>query len=151
MSPSLSRPIGPPTAASGLTWPMQAPAVPPEKRPSVIRAHRVVEADALDGGGGGEHLLHAGPAAGPFVADDDHVARLDLAADDAVVGVGLDFEDHGRAGVLEHLGLHAGGLDDRAVGGEVAVEDGQAAFLAVGVVDRADAVVGVEAAGGPKP
>ena len=38
MSPFFTRPIGPPTAASGLTWPMQAPRVPPEKRPSVIRA-----------------------------------------------------------------------------------------------------------------
>ena len=56
-------------------WPMQAPAVPPENRPSVISATRVVEAHALDGGGGGEHLLHARPAARPFVADHDHVAR----------------------------------------------------------------------------
>ena len=30
--------MGPPAAASGLTWPMAAPRVAPEKRPSVIRA-----------------------------------------------------------------------------------------------------------------
>ena len=38
MSPSFRRPIGPPTAASGPTWPMQKPRVAPENRPSVIRA-----------------------------------------------------------------------------------------------------------------
>ena len=38
MSPSCRRPIGPPTAASGPTWPMQKPRVAPEKRPSVINA-----------------------------------------------------------------------------------------------------------------
>ncbi len=57
----------------------------------------VVEADALDRRRGGEHLLHAGPSLGPFVADHDHVARLDLAEDDPVVGVDLALEDHRRA------------------------------------------------------
>ena len=38
MSPSRSSPIGPPTAASGPTWPTQKPRVAPEKRPSVISA-----------------------------------------------------------------------------------------------------------------
>ena len=38
MSPGCSRAMGPPAAASGLTCPMQAPAVPPEKRPSVTSA-----------------------------------------------------------------------------------------------------------------
>ena len=38
MSPSFNSPIGPPTAASGPTWPMQKPRVAPEKRPSVMRA-----------------------------------------------------------------------------------------------------------------
>ena len=38
MSPSLSSAIGPPTAASGPTWPTQKPRVAPEKRPSVISA-----------------------------------------------------------------------------------------------------------------
>ena len=38
MSPFFSRPIGPPSAASGETWPMHAPRVPPLNRPSVISA-----------------------------------------------------------------------------------------------------------------
>ena len=37
--------------------------------------------------------------------------------------------------------VHAGGFDDAAVFGDVAVEDGKAAFLRVGVFDGADAAV----------
>ena len=38
-SPLRTRPMSPPAAASGETWPMLSPEVPPEKRPSVSRAH----------------------------------------------------------------------------------------------------------------
>ena len=38
ISPSSTRPIGPPAAASGEICPMQGPRVEPEKRPSVIKA-----------------------------------------------------------------------------------------------------------------
>ena len=38
-SPSSMRPIAPPSAASGETWPIERPEVPPEKRPSVTSAH----------------------------------------------------------------------------------------------------------------
>lgn len=38
VSPSLTRPMGPPTAASGTIWPIRKPWEPPENRPSVIRA-----------------------------------------------------------------------------------------------------------------
>ena len=38
ISPSCTRAMGPPTAASGETWPMDAPLEAPEKRPSVISA-----------------------------------------------------------------------------------------------------------------
>jgi hypothetical protein len=37
-SPSWTRPIGPPWAASGATWASMKPWVPPEKRPSVTSA-----------------------------------------------------------------------------------------------------------------
>jgi len=36
---TLMRAMGPPTCASGDTWPTTNPWEPPEKRPSVIRAH----------------------------------------------------------------------------------------------------------------
>ena len=38
-SPASMRPMAPPSAASGETWPIDSPEVPPEKRPSVISAH----------------------------------------------------------------------------------------------------------------
>lgn len=38
ISPSLTRPIFPPSAASGDTWPIAAPLVAPENLPSVISA-----------------------------------------------------------------------------------------------------------------
>ena len=38
ISPSSTKAIGPPTAASGETCPMDAPLDAPEKRPSVIKA-----------------------------------------------------------------------------------------------------------------
>ena len=38
MSPFFNNAIGPPTKASGPTWPIQKPLVPPENLPSVIRA-----------------------------------------------------------------------------------------------------------------
>ena len=38
LSPSSIRPMVPPTAASGATWPTTNPKEPPEKRPSVIKA-----------------------------------------------------------------------------------------------------------------
>ena len=37
-SPSATRAMGPPSTASGATWPIQKPCVPPENRPSVTRA-----------------------------------------------------------------------------------------------------------------
>ena len=37
-SPSCTRPITPPDAASGETWPIDSPEVPPENRPSVNKA-----------------------------------------------------------------------------------------------------------------
>ena len=37
-SPSRTSPIVPPSAASGETWPIDRPEVPPEKRPSVTSA-----------------------------------------------------------------------------------------------------------------
>jgi hypothetical protein len=86
----------PPAAASGETWPMDRPEVPPEKRPSVIRAH-FAQAHRLEVGGGVEHLLHAGAALGTFVADHHHLAGLHLAAEDAGHRRVLALEDPGRA------------------------------------------------------
>ena len=73
--------------------------MPPENRPSVTRAHCSPRPTPLMAVVGREHLLHARASLGPFVADHDHVARLDLAEDDAVIRVFLALEDHRRARV----------------------------------------------------
>ena len=39
VSPSFTSAIAPPSAASGDTWPIERPEVPPENRPSVTSAH----------------------------------------------------------------------------------------------------------------
>src|SRR5207247_10449164 len=62
---------------------------------------------------------------GTLIADDDDVAGLDAAVRDRVHRRLLALEDAGRPGVA--TALVAGELDDAAVGGEVAAQDGQAA------------------------
>ncbi len=104
----------------------------------------VVEPDALDGRGGGEHLLHPRPAARPFIANHHHVARFHLPGDDPGVGVRLRLEDDRRAGMPEHFRADARRLDHGPLRSQVAVEDRQAALLAVGIFDFPDAVVGIE-------
>ena len=67
-----------------------------------------------------QHLLHAGTTCGPLVANDDDIARLDLFLEDDGHGLLLGLHHAGRAGEGPQLFLHAGGLDDGTVGGEVA-------------------------------
>ena len=59
----------------------------------------VTQAHADDVAGRREHFLHSRTAARPLVADDDDVARLDLAGENAFAGVVLALEDH--AGTFE--------------------------------------------------
>ena len=115
VSPSLTRPMGPPEAASGLTWPMAAPRDAPEKRPSVMRATVVSSFMPASARGGVEHLAHAGAALGAFVADDHHVAGVDLACVDGGNGGVLAVEHAGRAGVDLHFGRNGAALDHAAV------------------------------------
>src|SRR5690606_29436628 len=82
---------------------------------------------ALQGGGDLQHLAHAGTALGPFVADDDDIALADRAVLDGVEGVFLAVEDAG--GAFEDIDLVARQLDDRAFGGDVAIDDGVGAAI----------------------
>ena len=56
--------------------------------------------DAVDGGGDGEHLAHAGAAARAFVADDEDVVGLDLAGLHGGEAVFFAVEDARRAAML---------------------------------------------------
>ncbi len=78
--------MGPPSTASGATWPTQNPWVPPENRPSVTRAQSPPRPGALHGAGDGQHLAHARAALGALVADDDDRPGLDGAGQDGLHG-----------------------------------------------------------------
>ena len=91
---------------------------------------------AVDERGDAEHLAHAGPAARPFVADDEDVAFGIRAFGDRREGILLALEDARRT--LEHARLQAGDLDQRAVGREVAFQDDDAAGRVQRVRGRAN-------------
>ncbi len=96
-----------------------------------------------DGLAGVEHLGHTA-AAGAFVTDEDGIAGLDLAVQNggdarllAVVGLGAQ-------GGVKHV-LGAGGvLDDTALRGQIALQDGDAAVGALGVVKAVDDVLAAD-------
>ena len=136
VSPSSTTAIGPPSAASGATWPIIRPWVPPENRPSVRSATESPSPSPTSAAGDLEHLLHARPADRALVADDDDVAGHDLLRTDGVVAGRLGVEHAGRAAVL--AALVAGQLDDAAVRRERAVEDGQPAVRLERRLERVD-------------
>ena len=80
-SPSSIRAIGPPAAASGLTWPTQGPFEAPEKRPSVRSATLLDRPMPNNGARGREHLTHARAALRTLVANNDHIAGLNFASE----------------------------------------------------------------------
>ena len=124
-SPSRTRAMGPPRAASGATCPAIMPWVAPLKRPSVTSATESPSPRPMMRGGDLEHLAHPRAAARALVADDDDVARAD--------GAGLHgrerrlfaVEDARRA--LVAGALVPGELEDAALGRERAAQDGEAA------------------------
>jgi len=120
MSPSLTAAMGPPAYASGDTWPMAS------------------QAPSDDEAGGREHLGHSGGSLGPLIPDDDDISSDDLPGGDGLGGVGLSVEDAGGSRELHHLGADSGLLDDGSLGGEVALEDGDASLVVEGVVQGPD-------------
>ena len=100
------------------------------------QGHRVAQALADQRAGYRQHFPHAGTALGALVADDDDVALVNLAALDGLEGGFFLFEYPG--GTLIDLFLVAGHLDDRAIGGQVAAQDGQAARGTAGIIGPVD-------------
>ena len=101
----------------------------------MISATLLAQAAPHDGRGRREHFAHPRAAARPLAADDDHVARLDGAVEDALQRGFLALEDPRRAG--EPQPFLAGDLGDRAGRREVAVEDDQVPFGLDRVLERA--------------
>ena len=125
VSPSRTAAMGPPSWASGATWPAMRPRVAPEKRPSVSRATEFAQLWNALMAAVTASIAHAVAAARAFVADDEDVVGVDLAVLNGVECVLLAVEDAGGAGVVE--AFVAGDLDDAAVGCEIAAEDDEAA------------------------
>ena len=122
--------MGPPAAASGETWPMAAPRVAPEKRPSVMRATEPLIRSSHTMASVVMSISGMPQPAGALIADDDHLAGIDLVGHHGVVGVLLVVEDTGHS--VDHLALinGAGGvLQDAALGGQIALQDGHGALL----------------------
>ena len=109
-------------------------------REAPVRDERHARTEAHSGQrrGRGQHFAHARAALRPLVADDDHVARFDLAALDRRNGVLLAVEAARRADVMHHFRRDGALLHDRAFRREVAPEDGDAAVFAVRIVDAAN-------------
>ena len=80
--------------------------------------------NTLDGGSDSEHLAHTGPTLRAFIADDENVARIDLAGFDRSVAGVFILKDAGRA--LVEDALVSCDLDDCALGCEVPLHDDEA-------------------------
>lgn len=90
-----------------------------------------------------QHLLHAGATGGAFVADDDDIASLDLAAQDDGDGFFLRLHHAGRAAELPQFFLDTRCLNDGAIRSEVAAQDHEATVGGVSVLCIMDAAIGL--------
>ncbi len=118
--------MGPPTNASGATWPAVNPRVAPEKRPSVSSATVCAEIRmSADCRRHLQHLAHARAALRAFVANDQHVAGLDLAGLHGGKTFLFAIEDARRTAMLHTVG--GGNLHHAALGREIAFQNHQPA------------------------
>ena len=102
--------------------------------------HLVIQPHPGQGRGGHQHLPHPWPTPGPFVPDDDHVAGLNVPAQDGLQRRLLVLKDTRRPPMLHHPRQDGRCLDHRSVWGQVAPQDGDPPIGPVGIVGRADDV-----------
>ncbi|MND51919.1 hypothetical protein D3C80_429230 [compost metagenome] len=107
-----------------------------DQRTGFAQAHRLQEGRWV------KHFLHARSAFWPFVANHDHVARHHFSAQNRFDGIVLAFVHFRRAGKFQDAIIDACGFNDTAVFGKVTVQNRQAAFLAVSMLQRANAAFG---------
>src|SRR6185437_13011259 len=89
-----------------------------------------------------QHFLHTGAALRAFVANDNHVARLDLVVENVLHRFVLRFGDVSRALEHENAFVNTRGLNDATVERDVAGQHREAAFLGERMFVRADAALG---------
>src|SRR5690606_22706264 len=109
------------------------------KTPVGDQCHVLAQAPAHDGGGGREHLPHAGPALGAFVADHQYLAGPYRTVEDAIHDFLFRVEHPRRT--VEPEPFLAGDLGHRAFWRQVATQDAQMAVGLDGVVEWANDVL----------
>ena len=124
MSPSRTAAMGPPTNASGATWPAVNPRVAPEKRPSVSRATCALSS-ALDEMAAVTCNISRmpGPPFGTLIADHEHIAGLDSAFLDGSETGFFCIEDAGWPAMFHPIG--SGNLHHATFRREIAFENNQ--------------------------
>src|SRR5450830_723614 len=101
----------------------------------------LAESLRLDVGSRIQHFLHTRPPLWTFVTNDDDVAGMHCVAQNGGDGSVLAFEYTRLAGELQDAFIHAGGLDDATLLGNIAVQDCQTTILRIRVFAVTDATV----------
>ena len=96
------------------------------------QGHVFAQSHAGDGRRGGEHFTHARPAAGAFITDDHGIAGFNFAVQNGAHGVFFRFKHAGCDIAAHHFRRHGGLLHHRALRGQRAAQNGNAALLGVG-------------------
>ena len=91
-----------------------------------------------ESGGGGEHLLHTRSAFGAFVANDDHVTRMNLPIENRHRRLGFALEYACPPCPLEHLGGHRRLFDHGAFRSQIAVKNRDSPLAVVGLINSAN-------------
>src|SRR6266446_1596064 len=98
--------------------------------------HLFAKTHAHNIGSGSQHFLHARPTTRPFIANDDHITGLYLAIENTRASLLLRIEDACGTTMPHHGKGHSGNFDDRAIGSEIAKEDGKPSTLTVRFIHR---------------
>ena len=99
------------------------------------------DALALDEGGRVQHFLHARAALRTLVTNHKRHARLQGVVQNDLDGLLLGVDHQSRSAELPDLRRHTGGLDHAAVGGQIAAQHSETAFVDLRVVDVVDGAV----------
>ena len=102
----------------------------------------LTQVHTLDIRGGIQHLLHTRTALRPLVGDHHAVATLHLTTEDALTGVFLRIEHHGRTLEMPQALIHASSLHHTAVVGNISEEHSESAVLRIGMLQVADTSIG---------
>ena len=103
--------------------------------------HAVAEPHAHDSRGRVQHLAHTGAALRTLIADDNDVARYDLARVDGRLRVLLALKHACRAFMHKHLRQNGRTLYNAALRRKITAQHGDAAGLTVRILDGTDNVV----------